>query len=251
MIDKKEFNRLLLLDGEEFIRAAYKDILLREADSGGISFFCNELKRGTSKQKILFRIMISMEALGKKVNIKEFDLGSISIDELTKYNGDCFIEAMYLSILGRSSDESGRKTNRIRLNNWYISKEDMIIALAYSPEGKSHNASVIGLDKVYKEFRHRQKVEKIPILGKVYKWIHNTNQFNQRAEYEFRMLQQKVEQLETERQKTARIDWDQTNRINCIVGQITELQSKNIGYNAKNMSQSVYNIYSLLNKEDK
>ncbi len=250
MIDKKELDRILALDDKEFIKAAYNDILLRDADVNGIENFSNEIKNGISRLKILFRVMISEEAMEKRVCIKDFNIGTIDINEILQYDGDRFIEAMYLAILGRSSDESGRNNNRRKLADWYISKAEILCDLAYSEEGKKRNVAVVGLDKEHKIIKHKKKVVKIPVLGKFYKSMYDSSQFHKRAANEIQALQRRIAALEAARKAADYTDWEQTNRINCIVGQITELQSQNIGYNAKGMSEAIHDVYTLLNRED-
>lgn len=247
MVDKKELDRILALDDNEFVRAAYKDILLRDADVNGIEYFSNEIRKGVSRQNILFRIMISEEALKKRVYITGFDIGSVDVSELLQYNGDRFIEAMYLAILGRSSDESGRNNNRRKLSDWYTSKAKILCDLAFSEEGRKRNSAVAGLDREYKKIRRRNRISRIPVLGKWYKSLCDRNQFRERAIGEIQALCIRISELEA---SSRAMFQEQTNRINCIVGQITELQSLNMGYNARGMSESVHDIYTLLNRED-
>ncbi len=71
-------NDLLRLDGEQFIKEIYKNILLREPDAAGLDNYLKLIKKGVSKETILHTIATSAEASGKHAmvaGLESLDLG--------------------------------------------------------------------------------------------------------------------------------------------------------------------------------
>lgn len=63
----QDIQQFVKLDGEEFVEAAYKLILGREADEAGKAQFTKTLHAGTSKADLLIELCRSQEARQKKL----------------------------------------------------------------------------------------------------------------------------------------------------------------------------------------
>ena len=91
------------LTDEEFITRAYNTLLNRKPDAGGFNYWLDRIqKKGIKRDVIFYGFVFSkeFEELGKKYNIVPFD----SKDKLT-----AFVERMYLLVLERDFDPSGRE----------------------------------------------------------------------------------------------------------------------------------------------
>jgi glycosyltransferase involved in cell wall biosynthesis len=64
--DISSLEQLLALDGEEFVRAAYKKILLREADGGGLATYLKLLQSENGKPAVVRSLALSEEGESKK-----------------------------------------------------------------------------------------------------------------------------------------------------------------------------------------
>jgi len=91
------FNDLLALHDEAFVRAAYRTLLGREADSGGLSHYRARLRAGCGKAKIIWALTQSDEGRRKA---SFADLGHLPDIE--------FIDAAFSRILGRKPGVEGR-----------------------------------------------------------------------------------------------------------------------------------------------
>ena len=80
-------------------------------------------------------------------------LGPLALD------GDAFIEAFYIQILGRRADPAGLDHHRALIANG-MTKEDMLRAIMDSPEFKDRRATitVIGADRLDKKAKRRRKL---------------------------------------------------------------------------------------------
>jgi len=87
-------------------------------------------------------------------------VAATSLDELLAYYDTDFVHCAYLTLIGRVPDPEGMRyyLTRIRAGR---SKIAIIHQLTLSIEAKNHNANVIGLKRVLRQY----KWKKIPILG--------------------------------------------------------------------------------------
>ena len=58
----ENLNAILALDGADFIRAAYQDLLGRPADANGLEYYLGRVRSGVRKSRILAEIASSAEA---------------------------------------------------------------------------------------------------------------------------------------------------------------------------------------------
>lgn len=63
--DISSLEQLLALDGEDFVRRAYKKILLREADGSGLATYLNLLRSGKGKPAVVRSLALSEEGRSK------------------------------------------------------------------------------------------------------------------------------------------------------------------------------------------
>ncbi len=89
----------------------------------------------------------------------------VDMDALLALDGPEFLLAAYHSILGRGPDSSGMNLHLSALTDGRLSKLEIVLALAESMEGKSRSATAPfpGLSR----FRWRQRISRIPILGRL------------------------------------------------------------------------------------
>jgi hypothetical protein len=66
---RKQCPALLTLDGEQFVKEAYRAVLQRDADSRGLATYVTQLERGISKLRILQSLAESPEGRGKGANL--------------------------------------------------------------------------------------------------------------------------------------------------------------------------------------
>jgi hypothetical protein len=62
-------DQLMALDGSEFVRTAYRKLLLREADEGGIQTYLNALGAGRSKAAVIYSLHVSPEGQAAAANL--------------------------------------------------------------------------------------------------------------------------------------------------------------------------------------
>ena len=66
--------KLLKYDGDKFITEIYRNVLERNPDQKGFSYFKDLLDNGTSKEFILYSIVMSEEAQKKQLEIIDFEI---------------------------------------------------------------------------------------------------------------------------------------------------------------------------------
>jgi FkbM family methyltransferase len=88
---------------------------------------------------------------------------AISIDELITYHDADFVQCAYITLLGRAPDSEGMRyyIGRLRSGHPKIAIVDQLVS---SPEWKSRNSKVIGLQQAVKIYR----IRKIPIVGGIW-----------------------------------------------------------------------------------
>jgi hypothetical protein len=176
---------LLVLDGREFIRAAYWRILSREPDAGGREHYLSELQAGVPKIKIVTHLYDSREAFSKGVHWPDLEnliSGSylkskirsfrqwrsgfrpnyIHISRFLEYFDEDFIFICYRNILRRHPDPEGSGPYLAEVRRG--GSRAMVVSDIYaSAEAKSVNPElkIGGLTqaKIYNSF------EKMPVVG--------------------------------------------------------------------------------------
>ncbi|AOR77490.1 glycosyltransferase [Novosphingobium resinovorum] len=66
-------DQLSALDGDDFVRMAYRKLLLREADEGGVQTYLKALGAGRSKAAIIYSLSVSAEGRGADANLIGLD----------------------------------------------------------------------------------------------------------------------------------------------------------------------------------
>ncbi|AHE56572.1 hypothetical protein NX02_24825 [Sphingomonas sanxanigenens DSM 19645 = NX02] len=66
-------DQLMALDGEDFVRMAYRKLLLREADEGGVQTYLKALGAGRSKAAIIYSLSLSAEGRAADANLVGLD----------------------------------------------------------------------------------------------------------------------------------------------------------------------------------
>ncbi len=112
---------------EEFVEKAYKTILGREAETDGKKYWLDEIKKGKSRDLILYEFIFSKEfaTFCDKCNITNYSIE----DQL-----EAFIERMYVLILHRSSDPKGMQDWKEMLLSKQKSASDIVRAFFRSDE---------------------------------------------------------------------------------------------------------------------
>lgn len=155
---------VLLLDGLEFLEAAYALMLGRAADPSGLRNYMRRLKEGTAKALILDELQVSDEGRAyarrmgwplaepapgatPKTSLEAADLGRLlAVPEAE------FVELAYRTLLGRDADDGGKANYLAELHNG-VSRAAVLRRLRESPEGQARNAEIQGLAQLLEQDR--------------------------------------------------------------------------------------------------
>ena len=98
-------------------------------------------------------------ASGGPVALNLAPAATVDLPAILALDGDAFIEAFYIQILGRRADPAGLDHHRALIANG-MTKEDMLRAIMDSPEFKDRRATitVIGADRLDKKAKRRRKL---------------------------------------------------------------------------------------------
>ncbi len=98
-------------------------------------------------------------ASGGPVALNLAPAATVDLPGILALDGDAFIEAFYIQILGRRADPAGLDHHRALIANG-MSKEDMLRAIMDSPEFKDRRATitVLGADRLDKKAKKRRKL---------------------------------------------------------------------------------------------
>jgi hypothetical protein len=163
----RSVQELLTKDGADFVRAAYWTVLGREADPSGFGYYSQRLSSGDSKEKILADLRRDPEgkAFGARVDgldalVQQLEAASAAapaqhVRELFELHGAAFVRAAYLALLRRPADREGlaRYTEVLASGK---SRSYVLQELAGSPEAKSRNASLPGLQPLLAAYHKAQ-----------------------------------------------------------------------------------------------
>jgi hypothetical protein len=119
------FDALLRLVGEDFIRAAYNAILGRDPDPEGLRHYLSALRDGCRRTRILYALARSDEARARA-----------RCQDLRPLPDDAFIDAVYQRLLGRRPDPTG-KDHYLRLLAKRGGRERVIRDIGNSPEARA------------------------------------------------------------------------------------------------------------------
>lgn len=148
---------LSLLDGELFLREAYRRILGRPIDNGGLKHYSQCLSKGEKKKQILYDLATSAEGQARQALYRELSdfveflsRGGVvpqgpvrmkDIRRLLALKDDEFIPATYRLLLGREADAAGLAVYQQAMRNG-LSKIKILYSLAYSNEGRHFHKSL-------------------------------------------------------------------------------------------------------------
>ncbi|MDJ0447112.1 DUF4214 domain-containing protein [Methylocystis sp. JR02] len=122
---------VLSLEGEAFVRGAYRFFLGREPDDGGFAYMTGRLGEGTSKLALAGEMLLSVEG---RARLERRTAHTIDLDRLATLEGADFVAAAYRSIVERAADPEGLAYFSGYLNSG-LSKTVVIGSLLLSDEG--------------------------------------------------------------------------------------------------------------------
>ncbi len=116
---------LLQLGGDKFVRSAYRTLLLRDPDPGGLVNYLVRLETGGSKLAVVVELAASDEGKARGVKLPGLDLDSAcrengqaapsmaakqgEFGSLLQREGAAFVHQAYRLLLGRDVDQGGLK----------------------------------------------------------------------------------------------------------------------------------------------
>lgn len=160
--------QLFSYDGSEFIEQAYYKILGRKVDECGRTYYLELLeKKHISKEEIIYHLCISEEGEKRNIFISDFKASKLKLSHLMKYDGERFVENAYYWILGRESDEEGRRYYVEKLKKNVDNKLEILFQITRSIEGRSRNIKIPGLRKKYCLYKVKNKIREMPVLGNI------------------------------------------------------------------------------------
>lgn len=147
---------LLMLEAAEFVRAAYRSVLGREADPAGLRDYATRLAAGTPKQQLIADLrcdpegkafaarLAGLDELVSKVQANAAARGAaLSLDDLLVLQGEHFVRAAYRVVFKRDPDPQGlsRYTDLLRsgFSTMYVLK-----ALHAAPEAREKSGRIAG-----------------------------------------------------------------------------------------------------------
>lgn len=166
MVDKRMLEELYKKDGEEFVKEAYRMILMREADDKGVMSQLAGMKSGLSKEYIVFELLSSKEAQAKNVLVRGFRVGKVSRKRLlADRDNESFVKTAYIAILGRSAEAGGLCSYIDSMANGIIDRNDVIIGMSNSEEGRKTGTHITGLKRKRIKRKIRNGLFRMPVIG--------------------------------------------------------------------------------------
>lgn len=158
---------LLQLDGVDFVRAAYREVLGREADPSGLRDYVTRLSAGTSRQQLLAdlrcdpegqahgALLPGLDELVRRVQEGDRDVNVESLDELLSLHGETFVRAAYMLLFKREPDPQGlaRYLEILRAGH---SNMHVLKALYEAPEAREKGSKLPGLKTAIKNYDKAQ-----------------------------------------------------------------------------------------------
>lgn len=158
-------NDLLALDGVDFVRSAYRAILGREADLGGLRDYTTRLAAGTPKQQLLADLRCDPEGRAFAVPLAGLDelvrqvQGAVaapeSLDELLVLQGEQFVRAAFAVLFKREPDPQALVRYTDVLCSGY-STMYVLKALHSAPEAREKSSALAGWSGARKSYDKAQ-----------------------------------------------------------------------------------------------
>ncbi len=129
------------LSNEEYVKALYKGLLNRDADSNGLATFKGALDVGYSRSWVLQQLLSSLEYVSVCVNYGLF-VGSVSASTTTNVSqtsvnsslASSYVTRLYVYLLGRDPDATGLATWTEKLTKREMSAAGVAANIASSGE---------------------------------------------------------------------------------------------------------------------
>ncbi len=139
--------KALQMDGQDFVKAMYAEILNREPDPEGLANHIKTLRSGTSKLTIAVGMMQSHEAASlfqHPISARSKDLNSISeiVRQMFALKPEPFVRQLYGELFSRKADAAGFQNFMNKLQAGH-SRHSILIEMLLSREF----ASLMALNK--------------------------------------------------------------------------------------------------------
>lgn len=178
VVDIKE---LLNLDGEEFVKMAYLNILGRMPEdpvSASAAVRFGKSCKQEDKIAYLEKTAASKEARLRGTVLTGYEKTSLS--ELRRYTDRDFIRNAYIILLQRKPDAAGEQHFLDLLRSGDYSDAEILHMIRCSPEGERCGVSVEGLDEAYRKRMKHKKLYSIPVIGRCLRYAANLLNINKR-----------------------------------------------------------------------
>lgn len=154
--DTAALRNLLLLDGELFLREAYRRIFGRPIDNSGLEHYSQRLSKGENKKRILYDLATSSEGQARqsshkyltefveflaREDVPQCPIKLKDIKRLIALKDEEFVQRAYWLLLRREADAAGLAAYQQALRNG-ISSIRILHSLAYSDEGRRFQKTV-------------------------------------------------------------------------------------------------------------
>ena len=155
-------NGLHSTDDLEFLRSAYELVLGRSADPDGSANYLGQLRGGDSRLYVLALLRLSTEGIEYAANRPQLDdelaiatsarAVVTTFEELVGLQGQEFVQAAYIMLLGRKPDAEGMDNCVAQMRNG-AAKGEILEQLRESPEWHSRTANAKEILDVVRRFR--------------------------------------------------------------------------------------------------
>ncbi|MBL8349995.1 MAG: DUF4214 domain-containing protein [Burkholderiaceae bacterium] len=158
----RSLDDLLARDGADFVRAAYRTLLRRDPDPGGLVAYLTRLNQGVSKQQLLDELRASPEGrscdvrLDGWVGMPGMAPGEDALDRLLCLRGETFVRQAYRLLLDREADAEGLRFYSQQIERG-VAAGRVLAEIASSDEYLRRNKPVPGLQQFIRRHRPLQQ----------------------------------------------------------------------------------------------
>ena len=174
-------DELLQYRDEAFVRNAYRALLHREPDAGGLEHHLEKLRSGVwTRMDIIQGLWKGVEGRAVAVKLTGWlDLDkpvlpdirpfspekkeSFTLSELLEPPDEAFVDHAYRALLRREPDTAGKRHHLEQLRSGRSTKTEILGQLRYSPEGRQVSVTVRGLRLPFM----LQTAYRLPVIGSV------------------------------------------------------------------------------------
>ena len=90
-----------------------------------------------------------------------------TLTDLLALDDAVLVQSAYRFLLGRAPDRAGFTCHLQALRTGHLTKEELLVALRYSDEGRKKNAPIAG----FREARMRLRLQRLPVIGAALRWL--------------------------------------------------------------------------------